>query len=113
MTDPANSWLRLRFSTPDPLTGQRRQVDQRVALSTTRPGFGGRRWWFVDGGRRVGRLHLPPGGDRFRSRIAHDLAYTSQRTGRGERERRRAARVNGASAGERSGVMPAWLLPRQ
>jgi hypothetical protein len=31
MTDPANSWLRLRFSTPDPLTGQRRQVDQRVA----------------------------------------------------------------------------------
>jgi hypothetical protein len=77
MVDPNRSWLRLRFSTPLP-NGPRRQVDQRVALSTTRPRFGGVRWWFVDGTERLGRLHLPAGGDRFRSRRAHRLVYASQ-----------------------------------
>jgi hypothetical protein len=54
----------------DMQTCGRRQVDQWVALTATRPGFGGERWWFVDDGRRVARLHLPPGGDQFRLRLA-------------------------------------------
>src|SRR5687768_9332020 len=43
-------------------------VDYRIALTTTRPQFGGLRWWFVcplivDGktcGKRAGKLFLPP-----------------------------------------------------
>jgi hypothetical protein len=68
MTIAGEGRLRLRFSTLDMPTFDRRQVDQWVALAATRPGFGGERWWFVDDGRRVARLHLPPGGDRFRAR---------------------------------------------
>ena len=36
MTSPDGSWLRLRFSTPNPRDGQPRQVDQRVAQTKTR-----------------------------------------------------------------------------
>src|SRR6266540_3067105 len=59
MIHPAISWLRLRFSTPDLRTGQSRQVDQFVPLTSTDPGFGEVRYWFVDEGRRVGLLYLP------------------------------------------------------
>ena len=70
MASAAGRYLRLRFSTLDPRGGGRRQVDQHISLTATRPGFGGERWWFVDDGRRVGQLHLPHGGDQFRSRRA-------------------------------------------
>jgi hypothetical protein len=57
----------------------------QVALTTTRPRFGGLRWWFlcplvVNGrpcGRRVGKLYLPPSGRHFGCRKCHDLTYTS------------------------------------
>jgi hypothetical protein len=71
MTIAGEGRLRLRFSTFDMQTCDRRQVDQHVALTVTRPGFGGERWWFVDDGRRAARLCLVPGGDRFRSRRAY------------------------------------------
>jgi hypothetical protein len=77
MASAAGRYLRLWFSTPDPQSGGRRQVDQRVALAATRPGFGGERWWFVDDGRRVGQLHLPHGGDQFRSRRAYKFIGAS------------------------------------
>ena len=70
LTDRSRSWIRLRFSLPGPQGGDRRQVDQQVAIVATRPGFGGSRLWFVDDGRRVARLYLPNGGDQFRSRRA-------------------------------------------
>ena len=72
LASAAGRYLRLRFSTLDPRGGGRRQADQRVELATTRPGFGGERWWFVDDGRRVGQLHLPPAADQFRSRRAYN-----------------------------------------
>ncbi len=93
MIHPAISWLRLRFSTPDLRTGQSRQVDQFVPLTSTDPGFGEVRYWFVDEGRRVGLLYLPSGGDQFRSRHAHRLAYASQRLTRTERRRRREHKI--------------------
>jgi len=52
-----------------------------VLLTSTRPPLAGLRCWLADAGARVGRLHLPPGGDQFRSRRAHRLAYVSQREG--------------------------------
>ena len=65
MTGTGEGLIRVRFSTQDAQNGGRRQVDQRITLTATRPGFGGQRWWFIDDGRRVARLHLSPGGDRF------------------------------------------------
>jgi len=55
---------------------------------TTRPYFGGIRWWFicpliVEGRacqERVRRLHLPPGGRYFGCRRCYNLTYESVRT---------------------------------
>ena len=60
MMNSGEGRLRLRFSTFDPNSGGRRQVDQRATLAATRPGFGEERYWFADDGRRAARLHLPP-----------------------------------------------------
>ena len=66
MADAARPWVRLRFTAPAP-GGGRRPIEQLLALAATRAGRGGARLWFVDGGRRVPQLHLPPGGEEFRS----------------------------------------------
>jgi hypothetical protein len=58
---------------------------ERVRLLTTEPARGGVRWWFacpftIEGERcerRVAKLYLPPGEDRFGCRQCHDLAYES------------------------------------
>jgi hypothetical protein len=60
-------------------------VDYKVRLVTTKPHYGGLRWWFIcplvrfDGGppRRVEKLYLPSGGKYFGSREAYGLTYTS------------------------------------
>ena len=64
-------WLRLRYNAD----GER--VDCMVRLVSTRPNYGGRRWWFVCPlvGRRVAKLYLPPGGRLFGSREAYGLTY--------------------------------------
>ncbi len=46
LVDAGTSWLRFLFKTPDVRTGQPRQVDQRVPLTTINPYLGGERWWF-------------------------------------------------------------------
>ena len=72
---PEQAWLRLHYRAND------EPQDYRVTLETTRPNYGGRRWWFrcpaTD--HRVARLHLPPGGTKFAGRRAYGLAYRSQR----------------------------------
>src|SRR6476620_11786563 len=61
--DSADPWVRLSYTrTP---VGER--MDYGVGLCTTRPNYGGRRWWFACAlcvnsrpcGRRVGKLYLP------------------------------------------------------
>ena len=60
-------------------------VDYKVRLVTTKPNYGGHRWWFIcpivrrDGGppRRVAKLYLPSGSKYFGSREAYALTYTS------------------------------------
>ena len=45
-----------------------------ISITTTRPHFGGRHFWFqCDCGRRCGRLYLPPGRHVFRCRICLQL----------------------------------------
>ena len=56
-----------------------------VRLQTTKPNFGGVRWWFscprlLDGeecGRRVGKLYRPPSSRYFSCRRCLDLTYES------------------------------------
>jgi hypothetical protein len=79
--DPAAPSLRLSYTIVR--TGE--ALDYRVGLTTTRPRFGGLRWWFicplvVNGStcaRRVGKLYLPPGGRYYGCRHCYDLTYTS------------------------------------
>ncbi|HXG68722.1 MAG TPA: hypothetical protein VNO70_26735 [Blastocatellia bacterium] len=73
--NPSRAWARLIYTFI--ATGER--FDYKVALTTTRPHFGGRRWWFVCPlcARRVGKLYLPPGGRYFGCRHCHDLTYRS------------------------------------
>lgn len=60
---------------------EREDVRQTIRLCFTRPHFGGKRWWMICPYRhiRVGKLYLPPGGDRFASREAWRLGYHCQR----------------------------------
>lgn len=55
------------------------EVQDIIRLATTRPYFGGVRWWFTCPGcnRRVGRLYLPPHEQHFRCRCCYGLAYAS------------------------------------
>ncbi|WP_230281383.1 hypothetical protein [Croceicoccus sp. Ery15] len=59
----------------------REQVRQTVRLCHTVPQYGGKRWWMICPFRhiRVGKLYMPPGGDRFASRQAWRLGYQCQR----------------------------------
>jgi hypothetical protein len=67
------------------LTTDNFSVDYAVQLTTTRPRFGGLRWWFVcpllTGGvacnRRVGKLYLPPRSRYYGCRQCYQLTYTS------------------------------------
>jgi hypothetical protein len=66
-------------------TQRQESANYTIRLTTTRPRFGGLRWWFlcplVTWGRacerRVGKLHLPPHGRYFGCRQCHALTYTS------------------------------------
>jgi hypothetical protein len=86
LTDACDAWIRLHYR----VDGESR--DYRIILETTQPYFGGQRWWFrcPSTGRRVAKLHSPPGGDIFASRRAYDLAYRSQRERAHERKLTRA-----------------------
>lgn len=67
--------------------GGRVKVKQPIFVQTTKPNFGGVRYWLTctlmaNGqccGRRVGKLYLPPGSDYFGCRHCHDLTYRSCR----------------------------------
>lgn len=83
--DLVRPWVRLRYSWVWTSTRQQDSADYCVGLTTTRPRFGGLRWWFICplivGGRacgqRVGKLYLPPRGRYFGCRRCHDLTYRS------------------------------------
>lgn len=78
------------------------RVTYRVWLATTRPNFGGHRWWFVcpRTGRFAAKLFLPNGGWYFWSRAAYGLGFASQRESRIDRLYRRARRLHRAAGGD-------------
>ena len=68
LADPAAARMRLYFGRGE---GEaRREHVCTVRLTTTRPRYGGRRWWFACpvSGRRCGKLHIPPGAGTFAAR---------------------------------------------
>ena len=53
-------------------------IGQIINLCTTKPHFGGTRYWFTCRcGRRVGRLYVAEGETRFRCRRCHGWTYRS------------------------------------
>jgi hypothetical protein len=65
--------------------GDKENLNYSIVLQTTRPNYGGRRYWFtcpltVNGWpccRRVAKLYLPPGGKYFGCRHCYNLTYKS------------------------------------
>jgi hypothetical protein len=92
---PWNSGVRLKYSTTDHWTDEPLAIDDKIFLATSRPPFGGLRWWFVcpQLNRRVRKLYLPLGGRHFWSRRAYELAYASQRETKFDRALRRARKL--------------------
>jgi hypothetical protein len=58
-------------------------ISYYIDLVTTKPNFGGVRWWFICPGerceKRVGKLYQPPGAQYFLCRTCQNLTYTSCR----------------------------------
>lgn len=83
--DTTSPHVRLCYSWIWTRTQQHDSADYRVQLVTTRPQFGGLRWWFIcpltvnsrPCDRRVGKLYMPPHARYFGCRHCHDLTYTS------------------------------------
>jgi hypothetical protein len=86
--DRPSPFVRLWYTMTHAATKEQESLDYRVVLTTTRPRYGGLRWWFICplivGGRpcerRVGKLYLPPGARYFGCRHCHELTYTSAQT---------------------------------
>ena len=76
-------FLLLYYHLTDLLGNQSEDICASIPLQTTRPHFGGLRFWFTCpltvGGivcnRRVGKLYLPPGARFFGCRHCHRLVY--------------------------------------
>lgn len=79
MTDPDDARLVLTYRRGEGPDAE--SVRQDIRLVTTRPNYGGRRWWMICPyrGVRCTKLFMPGGGDRFASRKAWGVAYQSQR----------------------------------
>src|ERR687897_827707 len=98
--------------------GLEHRVEEVLRLQTTRPTFGGVRWWFscprmLDGeecGLRVGKLYRPPGSRTFACRHCLELTYESCQ--RSHRYDELFALVAGGGPGEAVGDRQRGFLPR-
>jgi hypothetical protein len=87
-SDMEKPFIRLTYSSKTE-NEEGQSVDYCVALATTRPMFGGLRWWFIcplivnkqPCNRRVGNLYLPSGSTYFGCRRCHELTYASCQKG--------------------------------
>jgi hypothetical protein len=80
LSPDGSGWMRLQYKASEV------PMDERVRLVTTRPTYGGLRWWFTcplcaERGKehRVSKLYLPPGARRFGCRQIYQLTYQSCR----------------------------------
>ncbi len=106
MDEPGNERLELSYTRGK--GDGREDVRQTVRLVHTVPTYGGKRWWMICPFRhiRVGKLYMPPGGDRFASRKAWRLAYQSQRDAARDRPFERLFRLQ-----KKLGCRQGWEEP--
>jgi len=77
-------YVNLTYTQTDNTTGEKKDFDYKIPLTTTPCYFGGKRFWFTCPwhvnamycGRRVGVLYR--GGDFFACRHCYDLTYSSK-----------------------------------
>ncbi|BFT95181.1 MAG: hypothetical protein MNSN_04940 [Minisyncoccus archaeiphilus] len=87
-TVSSDSYLRINYTQTDNYSGEKKDFDYKIPLTTTPCRFGGKRYWFVcpwykNGvycGRRVGTLYKD--GDYFACRHCYDLTYASKNVNR-------------------------------
>lgn len=85
------NYLRIHYTQTDNYSGEKKDFDYKIPLTTTRCHFGGKRYWFIcpwykSGnycGRRVGVLYKD--GDYFACRNCYDLTYSSKKQNRSYR----------------------------
>jgi hypothetical protein len=85
-------YVQLRRTSTNQRSGEKRQRENRITLTTSPQPFGGRRWFFIcpRTGEKAQKLHLPSGADTFASRKAYRLGYRSQRESPRDRSLSRA-----------------------
>lgn len=81
-------YLRIHYTQTDRDTGEKKDFDYKIPLTTTPCRYGGKRYWFtcpwskggVYCGRRVGTLYKD--GDYFACRHCYELTYSSRKVNR-------------------------------
>jgi hypothetical protein len=108
LTDPTSGSMHLHYN------ANGNPVDYQVSLTTTRPHFGGIRWWFVCPvtGVRAFKLLLPSGNDQFASRQAFVFAYRSQNETRRDRQLSKAQKIRRRLGGSGSLSDPFPDIPK-
>jgi hypothetical protein len=98
-------YVQLRWTSTNQRSGEKRQRENRITLTTGPQPFGGRRWFFIcpRTGEKAQKLHLPSGADTFASRKAYRLGYRSQRESPRDRSSSRAFALRGKIGG-RGGI---------
>jgi len=117
LINPAEAWVRLSHTGTGGSPRAQTDDDYEVRLVTTRPHYGGVRWWFVCllSDRRARVLYLPKSGTVFASRQALELAYRSQRHAGVKRSHARQRRIwaklgaNYRYFGEPPPLKPKWM----
>ena len=107
-------YIRLHWTSTNQRTGEVRQCENRITLTTRPQPFGGRRWFFVcpRTGESVAKLHLPPSGVyTFASRRAYRLGYRSQRKSPRDRSSSRAFALR-EKVGGRGGIGSSIAKPK-
>jgi len=83
-TDVPDPYLKIHYTQTDNYSGEKKEFDYKVQLTTTPCNYGGERYWFVcpvskNGiycGKRVGTLYKA--GDYFACRHCYNLTYSSR-----------------------------------
>jgi hypothetical protein len=110
--------VQLRWTSTNQRTGEARQCENRITLTTSPQPFGDRRWFFVcpRTGENATKLHLPSGEYTFASRKAYGLGYRCQRETPSNRALSRAFALRRKIGGERGlgGYIakPKWMHQR-
>jgi len=97
-----SGYLQLHWTSTNRWTGETRQCENRITLTTRPQPFGGRRWFFVcpRTGVNAAKLYLPSGAYTFASRKAYRLGYRSQRETPSDRSLSRAFALRGKIGGK-------------